>query len=233
MVQPRGARTAAIGSLVIAIAAVGGCGDTSDQPALEQVPSSSPASHPRSESSMSTTTTSAVTTSTAATAFTTAAPPTSTTIGPVQLVDGRVYGIGRGTPLGDAVDVLGVDPVAASALDPTAIQRACTGLSESWVIQSGGLTLFFEGSSAEDAWLTNWWYSGGPIAGSTELVTSTGIRVGDSRQDILAAHTGVSDLGTEIDVVHPSPLRYGLDGDTVTWFGVIDCATEIEPPADD
>ena len=72
----------------------------------------------------------------------------------------------------------------------------------------------------------NWTYYGGPVAGRAELVAPNDIRVGDRRQDLVTAYTDFQDFGDEIDVYQPAPLRFGLEGGTIKWFGVIDCALE-------
>ena len=84
------------------------------------------------------------------------------------------------------------------------------------------MNLFFEGDSADTAILTNWHYTGGTAAGYSKMVAN-GVTVGSSRQDLLSADPAAYSTGDEVAALS---LQFFLDGDTVTWFGVIDCAFE-------
>jgi hypothetical protein len=141
---------------------------------------------------------------------------------------GYFLGIGPGTRLMDAAKVLNLTPVLNAQ---PIVGAACLGGGDFWVLSSGGLTLYFEGpvgsSSVETAILTNWNYTGGPVREFAELTTDKGIRIGGTRQDIIAAYPSAADVGNEILV---TGMRFGLGGDTITWFGQVDCALEGEPP---
>jgi hypothetical protein len=158
-----------------------------------------------------------------------AASATTTTVtlpARLEFVDGKFLGIAQGSPLTFAAEVLGVTPVplVGAVLDPPV--RACTGTPDPWVIRTGGLTLVFEGSSAESAFLTNWTYTGGPVAVFTEMLAPADIRIGDTRDQLEAAYPGFTDYGDEIDVSAPLYLRFGVENNTVSWFGIIDCVFE-------
>jgi hypothetical protein len=226
-----------------AMAAIGGCGDAASNPTTAgqtavSAPTTPPAgatppgasvdgtSPPASPSEWS----EAASTVTPQTWTAPVSTTTDGTDGPVEVVDGTVHEIGRGMRLPDAIRILGVSPIPASDLEPEVSDRACTSTAMPWVVRTGGLTLVFEGPSPDRAWLTNWWYSGGPAAGFTEVLAPHGVAIGERRDDVIRAYGAVTDLGEVIDVVDPAPLRFGLDGDRITWFGVIDCATEVEPP---
>jgi hypothetical protein len=157
---------------------------------------------------------------------------TTTTVGEpraLEFVDGQLLGISQGSQLTSAEDILGVTalPMFGNEFDPPI--SACTGTPDPRVIRTGGLTLVFEGSSLETAFLTNWTYTGGPAAGFTEIVAPGDIRIGDPRSKLEAANPGFASYGGEIDVGSPFYLRYGVENDTVNWFGVIDCVFEGEP----
>jgi hypothetical protein len=89
-----------------------------------------------------------------------------------------------------------------------------------------------DGQPESPAILTNWRYIGGPVAGYTELIAPNGIRIGDTRDALVAASPNFTDLGTEIDVLTPVFLRFGFDSETVSNFGIVDCLFEGEPPTD-
>jgi hypothetical protein len=145
--------------------------------------------------------------------------------GRLDFIDGRFLGIRQGTLLADATEVLGVEPVQASSLDPATL-RACLSTADAWVVRTGGLTLVFEEVEGVGALLTNWTYEGGPIAGYDELYAPHDLRIGDTRHDLTTAFPDSSEHGDAIDIYQPFLLRFGLDGDTIAWFGVIDCALE-------
>jgi hypothetical protein len=143
--------------------------------------------------------------------------------GPLEFSDGRFLGIRQGSLLADASAVLGVEPIRLSEADLTGADAGCTQTPDVWVIQNAGLTLYFEELDGINSTLTNWTYEGGPVAGFDELVAPHDIHIGDTRSDVTAAYTNFDDLHSVIDVYQPFPLRFALDGDTITWFGVIDC----------
>jgi hypothetical protein len=95
-----------------------------------------------------------------------------------------------------------------------------------WITRLDGLYIVWEGVSQADAVSLNWGYTGASVNGSPQLVTSTGLTIGASRADVIAAYADAKDVGTEIEVLPPGaaiPLRFMLQGDTVTWIGRIDC----------
>jgi hypothetical protein len=146
-------------------------------------------------------------------------------------VDGRFLGAAQGALLADVAVAFGLTPARSSEIDPLG-ELGCTGTEDPWVIQSGGLTMVFEDweGSAHTAMLTNWSYAGGPVAGFTEMVAPRGIRVGSTRQDVAAAYPEAVDLDREyIYVYEPVNMRFRLTGDTVEWFGVVDCIFEGTP----
>jgi hypothetical protein len=152
---------------------------------------------------------------------------TVTREGPLEFVDGKFLGIAQGSLLTDAVSALGVAPVLLYDLDPPAF--ACTGTDAPWAIRSGGLTLVFEGSSEDTAFLTNWMYIGGSVAEFTEMVAPNDVRIGDARGKVEAAYPGFSDIGDEIAVSNPVYLRFAFENNMVNWFGIIDCVFEEIP----
>jgi hypothetical protein len=141
----------------------------------------------------------------------------------LEFVDGKFLGIAQGSRLPDVVLILGITPVRVSELDPADVPFACTGTDDPSVIRTGGLALVFEDVAADTSVLTNWTYSGGPIAGYEELVAPNGVKVGDTRQDLTTAYTDFQDFGDVIDVYQPVHLRFAFEGDTIKWFGIIDC----------
>ena len=170
----------------------------------------------------------------------TSSPTTSTTIStttpvlerPLEVVEGRFLGIGHGSRISDAERVLGVAAVVEHAdqmytqSNSTIQVPAClTPPGDHWAIYSGGLNLFFEGSSRETAAITNWNYTGGPAAGFTEMVDASGLTIGDTRQEIEAAYPSSTDY---IDEVFVPGMRLGLDGESIVWLGDVDCALETE-----
>ena len=155
----------------------------------------------------------------------------SSTRGPLEFVDGKFLGIRQGSLLADAAAALGVTPVPISGLDQSEPVYACTGTPDPWVIRTGGLTLVFESSAPEPKFLTNWRYIGGPVASFTEMVAPNDMRIGDTRAKLEAAYPGFTDLVDEIDVSTPMSLRFGVENDTVNWFGIIDCVMEGQEPS--
>lgn len=153
---------------------------------------------------------------------TTDAPTTSPTSDPLEVVAGTFLGIGLGSPLADGTRALAVAPVTEQADQAVSFEACLYYPGERWMVYAGGLTLVWEGQSSAEARLTNWQYKGGAVAGFKGMVARNGVTVGDTRQDILAAYDDADELGDTI-VVDQGRLRFGLDGDTIVWFGVIDC----------
>jgi hypothetical protein len=161
-------------------------------------------------------------------------PPTTTAGASVELSvrQGRLLGVGTGTSLGEALRTLGVKPVAEPVDGTSGVADRASDLSACsssggmrWSVHSGGLAMAFEGSSAESARLTTWRYAGGPALGFTVIVAPGNIRIGDSREELIAAYKNAYDLGDVVDV-DSAHLRFGVDGDTITWFGSLDCNTD-------
>lgn len=153
--------------------------------------------------------------------------------GPLEFVDGRFAGIAQGTLLTDAAEALGVAPQLLFDTEPLPGVGVCNGTEAPWVIRTGGLQLVFEDleGSADTAFLTNWGYIGGPVAGFTEMIAPRGIKIGMTRQELLDAYPEVEDPyhDTEIYVYEPVSMRFGLTDDTVQWFGIVDCVFEGVP----
>lgn len=155
-------------------------------------------------------------------------------MGQLEVVGGEFLGIGSGSLLPDAVRVLGVAPTVeqpdqgVGRFDPALSWAPCLTLpGDHWSISAEGLTLLFEGRSIDDARLTNWVYTGGPVAGYAQMVAPEGITIGRTRQDIDAAYPQAVALGGDaIDVYEPVLLRFGMSGDTIEWFGRVDCAAD-------
>jgi hypothetical protein len=145
----------------------------------------------------------------------------------LEFVDGKFLGIAEGSLLTSAAQALGISPVPFSEAEFDTPVYACTGTPDPWVIRTGGLTLVFEGSSADTAILTNWTYTGGDAAGFTEMVAPRGIRIGDSRESLIAAYPDYVDYGDEITVTDPY-LEFVIDNETVTRFGIIECVAEVD-----
>ena len=57
------------------------------------------------------------------------------------------------------------------------------------------------------------------------MVDASGLTIGDTRQVIEAAYPSSTDYGDQVFI---TGLRFGLDGDTIVWLGMIDCALEGE-----
>ncbi len=151
--------------------------------------------------------------------------------GVLEFVDGALLGIHLGSLLSAAAESFGLTPAHLADVESDPPVRACTGTPAPWAIRSGGLIMVFEGDSAETAILTNWTYTGGPVAGFAEIVAPHDVRIGDPRADVVEANPDGDDYGDEIHVGSPFYLRYGIDNDVVAWFGIIDCAFE-QVPAD-
>jgi hypothetical protein len=157
--------------------------------------------------------------------------PDTVAPGPLEFVDGTFLGISQGTLMTDAAAALSASPVALSDLDPSVTVFACTGTPDPAVIQSGGLTLVFESWEGTPAVLTNWMYVGGPVGRFTEMVAPHDLRIGDSRDQVVAAYPDFMDLGNEIAVFDPT-LRFAFEDGVIAWFGIIDCVFEGSEPAD-
>ena len=160
----------------------------------------------------------------------TTAPATTiaTDRGPLEFVDGKLLGISQGTELAFATAALGVTPVRLNDVEFDPPVSGCTGTPDPLVIRTGGLTLVFEAFEGEEPILSNWTYTGGPVAGYSEIVAPFEIRIGDSRSKVEAANPGFLDLRDQIDVYEPFYLRYDVENDVVNWFGIIDCLFETE-----
>ncbi len=103
---------------------------------------------------------------------------------PLKVVEARFLGVGSVSFLSDATAALGVAAVEerqdeVKQPNPAIPFAAClTHPGNHWSIYAGGLTMVFEGESADSAQLTNWQYTGGPIAGFSEMVAPNGIAIG-------------------------------------------------------
>ena len=153
--------------------------------------------------------------------------PSSTvepTLAAVQLevADGKFLGIGIGSSLADAVRTFGVSPVLENAVG------ACLPRTQRWVINANALTMIFEGRSAGTARLTSWMYTGGPAVGFTQLVVSGGLTIDGTRQELLSQFPRAVDLGSAIHTGDTADLRFGMRGDSITWFGRTDCGELVD-----
>lgn len=170
-----------------------------------------------------------VTTVPVTTAAATTVPATTAPAGPLVFDGATFAGLAQFSPVSAAVAAFGVEPVALATLAPGPLY-ACTGTPDPQVIGVGGLTLVFETPApGEEPILTNWEYVGGPVGTYTEMIAPNGIRLGDSRSTLLAAFPDHLDLGGDISVFDPTPLRFSLVGDAIEWFGVVDCVFEADP----
>jgi hypothetical protein len=149
----------------------------------------------------------------------------------LEVEGGKFLGIGTGSFLADALAVLGVGVVAEQADQPIGQSSDAVDLTpcfasagDHWVMYANGLTLLFEGRSADVARLTKWQYIGGPAIGFTELVAPKGVQIGGRRGDILAAYTTVKDAGAAIQVSEPAELQFQLRGDSIVSFGSTHCS---------
>ncbi|MCU1503815.1 MAG: hypothetical protein JWM12_3169 [Ilumatobacteraceae bacterium] len=205
------------------------------QPSTSQPTTTQPATT-RRPATTATVSTEAVTAPAApVTSRTTADSSTTTPARPLEFVDGKFLGISQGVTLDDVVGILGIAPKPMSqvSLDPRV--EACPGTPEPSIIQTGGLTLMFEGIPSQPTILTNWAYTGGPVAEFTELVAPGGIRIGDTRQAFVAAHPDAMDLVDEMQIAE-AQLRFRFDEhDTIVTFGIVECvlgdSNEGDPPA--
>jgi hypothetical protein len=149
---------------------------------------------------------------------------------PLEVVGGTFLGIGTGSFLADALAVLGVAAVpehAGQAIgqNNTANLTPCwPSTGDHWVMYANGLTLLFEGRSADTARLTKWQYSGGPAIGFTELVAPKGVRIGGTRRDIVSAYKNVEEARAALRVTEPAQLQFELGGDSIVSFGSSDCS---------
>lgn len=142
--------------------------------------------------------------------------------------DGAVSGIRQGSSLTEAAATLQLTPEHFTPDRPPEDPPpffGCTGTPDPWLLRSGGLTLVFEGTSSETAAMTNWMYVGGPTLGFSKLVAPGGLEVGGTRAQVVGMFPDHQDFGNEIHLVTPL-LRFYLDGDTITAFGIIDCVLE-------
>ena len=158
--------------------------------------------------------------------------PTTVAQGPLEVVEGRFLGIGHGSRISEAERVLGVPAILEHAgqiytqSNSTIQVPAClTPPGDHWAIYADGLNLFFEGSSKETAAITNWNYTGGPVAGFTQMVDSSGLTIGDTQQEIETAYPSLTNYSDEVFI---TGMRLGLEGDSIVWFGDVDCALETE-----
>jgi hypothetical protein len=150
---------------------------------------------------------------------------------PLEVRGGTFLGIGTGSFLADALAVLGVAVVFVPAGQPNDEQSTgaahltpcSTSAGDHWMMYANGLTLLFEGRSADTARLTSWQYTGGPAIGFTELVAPKGVKIGGTRRDIVAAYKKLEDLGGTIQVSAPVELQFGLRGDSIVAFGSTVC----------
>jgi hypothetical protein len=158
-------------------------------------------------------------------------------IGGVQLevAQGKFLGIGIGSSLADAVHTFGVSPVVENADPPLALNMTapmnspCLPQSQRWVINANSLTMVFEGPSAGTAQLTSWLYTGGPAVGFTRLIVAGGLAIGGTRQQLLSRFSDAVDRGDVIDTGNADDLRFGMDGDSIAWFGRTDCGEPALP----
>jgi hypothetical protein len=138
----------------------------------------------------------------------------------LEVAHGRFLGIGIGSSLADAIRTFGVSPVVD---DSAGDFGACAPLSQRWVINANGLTMVFEGPTAGMARLTTWTYTGGAAVGFTRLVVSGGLTIDGTRRALLSRFSHAIDRGDVIDTGDPDDLRFGMDGDSIAWFGRTDC----------
>jgi hypothetical protein len=161
----------------------------------------------------------------------TATSPTPTGPPPALVfVDGEFHGIRWDASMTDAAAQLGVDPLPRDHVDPSVKVYACSDADDAMVIASGGLVLFYETLSVDaDPVLTNWSYTGGPVGNFPELVAPGGVRIGDTRDALVAAFPRFTDYGSEIVVVNPY-LEFIIDDGVITRFGIIECVSEQPEP---
>ncbi|MEY2445557.1 MAG: hypothetical protein QOE00_2137 [Ilumatobacteraceae bacterium] len=149
---------------------------------------------------------------------------------PLEVVGGTFLGIGKGSFLADALSVLGVAVVAEHADQLVGQSRAAVDFApcsasatDHWVMHADGLTLLFEGGSADTARLTKWQYTGGPAIGFTELVAPKGVKIGGTRRDVMSAYKKVEEVGAAIRVSEPAQLQFVMRGDSIVSFGSTRC----------
>ena len=138
----------------------------------------------------------------------------------LEVAHGEFLGIGIGSSLADAIRTFGVSPVVEDAAGDTS---ACAPLSQRWVINADALTMAFDGATAGTALLTSWKYTGGAAVGFTRLAVSGGLTIGGTRQQLLSRFGHAVDDGDVIDTGDPDDLQFGMDGDSIAWFGRTDC----------
>lgn len=140
---------------------------------------------------------------------------------PVVITDGAFLGIDVGTLRADGLVALQQfgRPILAEA-NPKA--HLCgVGLAYSDVSTVGGLSVKWDGASADDAVLTNWWYSGQDVDGQPQMVTAEGITVGSTQSDVMQAYPGV-EVGTDTEVMLPG-FHLEMTAGVVTGMGHVDC----------
>lgn len=174
------------------------------------------------EAETTSTTQTAVGATASTTTTNTATPNSATNSAPLDLVDGKILGIGVNSRLRDAELALGV----AAVLNPVPREGVACTEGDAWVIRSNNLNMFFEGASADQALLSNWSYTGGPALGYSELIAPDGLRIGDSRAALVALY-GENFIDNEI---RAAAIEFVVDDNgVIERFGVVECATEIIP----
>lgn len=116
------------------------------------------------------------------------------------------------------------EPTADSGWGPleSSPSWACASFPETRTVTWGGLQIVLE--PREPGAISNWRYTGfDPAAPQVELEASSGVTIGSTRADVLAAYNNKQDFGDVIDTYDGGELRFGMEGDVVTWFGVIFC----------
>lgn len=160
-------------------------------------------------------------------ATTTTLPAPSTTVPlavPVEVVDGAFLGVGYGSPLPEAQAALPQLGAPVQDGDLPFGARSNSTFCHYWLTELGALALVWEGETMDEAHVTNWQYAGSRVDGVPLMVGRAGVTVGSDRSSVLAAYAvqPADDLG-DLVMVDGSRMRFGLEGDTVTSMGLIDC----------
>lgn len=147
-------------------------------------------------------------------------------ITPLEVANGEFGGLGPSPLLTTVATEFDLEPVADTVTPslPGVSWAPCLSVpGEHWTLRSGGLLMVFEGSSADDALMTNWVYVGDSADGKFTMATSKGDGIGTTVDDLLASYPEAQQFG---DVIDAEGVRFGVADGRVAWFGRVDCVSD-------
>jgi len=145
---------------------------------------------------------------------------------PLEVASGEFGGLGASPLLTTVATEFDLEPVADTVTPslPGVTWAPCLSVQgEHWTLRSGGLLMVFEGSSADDALMTNWVYVGDAADGKFTMATSKGVGIGTTVDDLLASYPDAQQFG---DVIDADAVRFGVADGRVAWFGRVDCVSD-------